>query len=181
MIEPPVINPGDSLIENATRTSTAVITMGSRIARPPRDLGTKLVATWSQVECNYSPLAPAGTYASSLLTPNSSLSSKELREAFLREPSPGSRTPTSPSVFGGGGSGVGPTHRYAGVERLANRQRIYDPAAAGFIGHSISPQSGGPNSAPPAVTVSNAAGEDEGDVSGREIMSSEHTNTYCMT
>lgn len=113
----------------------------------PKDLGVfqTLVAGWEQVGArSHTPtrdaFAPSSPSASQfdqtiaiglpLLSPTNRSKSSELKEQFLRDLSPtpfpttpvsgSARTPTTPTY---GGSG----YRFAGVERLAQRQKIYEP------------------------------------------------------
>jgi hypothetical protein len=114
----------------------------------PKDLGSFhiLVAGWEQVGTQsrspvrdvFSPISPTSSYITDttnipqyLPSPTSSASiskSAALKEQFLRDSSPtpttpqsnSSRTPTTPTYSGSG-------YRFAGVERLAQRQKIYEP------------------------------------------------------
>lgn len=179
--QPQPTPPASESAENhVTRTSTATIAMSSRTAQPPRDLGAQLVAAWSQVERSHGPVArearimtPSPSVQSSstpyqLLTPGAA-ANKELKDAFFRDPSPtpsrlSARTPTSPSVLTGG---TPPTHRFAGVERLVSRQRIYDQST-GLLAQTFAPQLS------PAVAVT--AAENESDVSGHACRASRPTS-----
>ncbi|KAI1297160.1 Septin-7 [Halotydeus destructor] len=138
----------------------------SRSSRPPQDLGpmAALIPGWTLVDMDRlkrglspSPMTTMVSarpssyidqgqgrsrmdqYQMQRLTPTSK--SQNLREAFLREPSPtpafySARTPTSPGA-------ILPSHRYAGVERLANRQSIYDhPLNNGYSLMTTSPNDG---------------------------------------
>ena len=134
-----------STIDVDLRLSPFIGTGVSSRRHPPRDLGSALVSSWIQVESSYSsrttPLTP-GASSSSIpyqrLGPVAS-GAKDLKDAFLLDPTPSpsysnARTPTSPM----GPNGTPPTHRYAGVERLATRHKIYDPAG-GLLMQTLSP------------------------------------------
>jgi len=114
----------------------------------PKDLGSfnTLVAGWEQVGSRsrspvrdvFSPISPTASFPTDsaktpqyLPSPTSSANltkTAALKEQFFRDSSPtpttpqsnSSRTPTTPTY---GGSG----YRFAGVERLAQRQKIYEP------------------------------------------------------
>lgn len=115
------------------------------VRKVPKDLGAfqKLVTGWEQVGSrSQTPVTPARDVLSPmsdmneminiglpLQSPTNTSKSSVLKEQFLRDlsPTPTPTTPHSNAITPTTPTYGGSSYRFAGVERLAQRQKIYEP------------------------------------------------------